>query len=179
MTTAAIFTLSPTLRRRVLILAGLVFTLWATWKVSTEDATDATVSERSAPAQRRTGGKPSSANTSTTAPALALEWPMRTEQRQPVADLFSLAPPPAIAAPPVAVLAPPAAPAFKLKYVGRLDGSDNQHVFLADDKDKVIQAKVGQDLADGWQLASMNSKLLVFRHIATGQEQTMSIGTLP
>ena len=178
MTTTATLTISPTLRRRVLILAGLVFTLWATWKVSTEDATDTTVSERTAPAQRRTGSK-SPANTPATGSALALEWPMRTEQRQPVADLFSLAPQPVTAAPPVAALAPPAAPAFKLKYVGRLDGSDNKHVFLADDKDRVIQAKVGQDLADGWQLASMNSKLLVFRHIATGQEQTMPIGTLP
>ena len=69
-------------------------------------------------------------------------------------------------------------PVLRLKYVGRLSGADNDSVFLADAQDKVIQAKVGQPLPDGWQLKTVEAKQLIFRHEASGQEQTMTIGAL-
>lgn len=164
-------TMTPILRRRLLILVGLVFTLWATWKVSAEDTTDTTVSERIAPAPRRVGSK-----APPVAPTLALDWPTRADQRQPVADLFSLAPAP-VAPNSAALPAGPPVPVLTLKYVGRLDGGDNNHAFLADAQDQVITVKVGQTVADGWQLTAMDSKQLVLRHIASGHEQTMLIGT--
>jgi hypothetical protein len=61
--------------------------------------------------------------------------------------------------------------------MGQLDGGDNNHVFLTDAKDIVITAKVGQTVADEWQLETMDSTHLVFRHIASGHKQTMLIGT--
>ena len=99
-------------------------------------------------------------------------------QHQPVADLFSLAPPPVVIARATSQPSPPM-PVFKFKYVGQLDAEDNHQAFLADDKDQVITVKVGQTLADGWQLTTMNEKQLNFRNTITGQEHTMPTGTLP
>lgn len=65
-----------------------------------------------------------------------------------------------------------------VKYVGQLVGSDNAYVFLADAQDRVISAKVGETVTDGWQLTGMDSKQLVFCHIATGFEQTILTGAI-
>ena len=177
MNTAQASVFNPALNRRVLLLAGLAFALWASWKVSTDDAVDATVAPRTAATQLRVA-KPTAAS-----PASALDWPVREAQQRPVADLFSLPLPPSTAsATPIAPVATPL-PVLTVKYVGRIEGDDNQQVFLTDskdkNKDKVMSVKVGQAVADGWQLAAMDSKQLVFRHIATGHEQTMPIGTPP
>ncbi len=172
MNTSQARVLNPALRRRVLLLAGLAFVLWASWKVSTDDAVDATVAQRDAPAQRRMVNTPFAV-----APASALDWPVREAQQRPVADLFSL-PPSTTSTLPIAPVATPL-PVLTVKYVGRIDADDNKQAFLADSKDRVTSVKVGQAVADGWQLAAMDSKQLVFRHIATGHEQTMPIGTPP
>lgn len=164
--------INSTLRRRLLLLAGLIFALWASWKVSNDETPQKAASERTAPWQHRATSK-----APPVVPSLPLDWPTRVDQTQPVADLFRLAPPPTTGLP-TGLLATPAMPVLNLKYVGRLDGSDNSHVFLADSKDQVITAQVGQAVTDGWQLAAMDSKQLVFRHTATGQEQTMLIGTV-
>ena len=164
--------ISPNLGRRLLILTGLIFALWTSWKVSSDEASPKLASERAAPAPRRTGSKAQPA-----VPPLPLEWPKRVDQRQPVADMFDLPVPPAMG-PPVAVQATSTVPPLKLKYIGRLDGGDHADVFLTDAKDQVMLVKVGEDIADGWKLTAMDTKQLVFRHKASGQEQTMQIGTL-
>lgn len=163
--------INPGMRRRLLMLALLAFTLWASWKVSTDEAPPTVVAERVGPAQRRTNTKAAPAPA-----ALPLEWHRRAESDQPVTDLFGV-PPPLPVGPPVALQTAPNLPTLKLKYVGRLDGSDNAHVFLTDAQDRVISAKLGDTLPEGWILAAMDSKQLVFRHTASGQEQTMQIGT--
>lgn len=165
-------TVQPVLRRRLLILAGLAFALWGSWKVSVEEVPQKLVAERAAPSRRPASSKPVAV-----APSLPLEWPERESVRRAVDDLFSL-PPPLPMGPPVPLRPTSAVPALKLKYVGRLDRGDNGHVFLADAQDRVISAKVGEPLADGWQLSAADAKQLVFRHTASGQEQTMQIGTV-
>lgn len=163
--------INPVLRRRLLLLAGLIFALWASWQVSHDETALDTVSERTAPLQRRVVSK-----APPVAPAYQLDWPARADQRQPVTDLFNLPQPPALAGPAAGSLAAPPVPLLKLKYVGRLDGSDNNHVFLADAQDRVISTKVGETVADGWQLLTMDSKQLIFRHTASGHEQTILTG---
>jgi hypothetical protein len=165
-------TVQPVLRRRLLILAGLAFALWASWKVSVEEVPQKIVAERIAPSRKPASNKPVAV-----APSLPLEWPERESVRRAVDDLFSLAPPLPVG-PPAPLQSSPTVPALKLKYVGRLDRGDNGHVFLTDAQDRVISTKVGEPLADGWQLSAADAKHLVFRHIASGQEQTMQIGTV-
>jgi hypothetical protein len=123
---------------------------------------------------RRAASKPSVA---ASAPALTLNWPMRSDQQSPVVDLFGQAPP---NVPTKTVVAPAVtlAPVFNLTYVGRLDDRDNSHAFLADAQERIIVAKVGQAVDNDWQLTAMDAKQLVFRHTVTGKEHTMQIGTL-
>jgi hypothetical protein len=176
MTSPSTFNLSPVMRRRALLVAGLLFTLWATWQVSSEPGSGTATVERTAPTPRSS----STAKPTAAAPVLTLQWPERDERYATVTDLFSPPPPPVIAAGslPVVPVVPPL-PVLKVKYMGRLEDGDNRQVFLSEDKDRVIAAKVGQNVADGWQLTAMDAKQLVFRHLATGHEQTMPIGTSP
>lgn len=163
------FALNPISRRRLLLWAGLLFTLWATWQVSQDEPAPKVVAERNA---RHAPAKPAAPVSK-----LPLIWPVRTDTQAPVTDLFSPAPPAVPVAPPVAPVAP-AKPVFKLKYIGHLLAGDNSHAFLADEQDRVITAKVGQAVGDEWQLTAMTDKQLVFRHTPTGQENTLQIGTL-
>ena len=166
----AAMTMTPILRRRLLLSVGLIFALWASWKVGHEEVAETPVAARTAAPSRRAGSKPP-----VVAPVLSLDWPARVDQRQPVTDLFNL--PSSAPTPPAVVLVAPPLPELKLKYIGRLEGSDNKHVFLADALDQVTTAAVGQTVADGWQLAAMDSQKLVFQYTATGHKQTMLIGT--
>ena len=159
------------LRRRLLMLGLLALTLWASWKVSSDDPLP-TVTGRTSPSTKRSVSKAATVPTS-----LPLEWTRRADSGRPVADLFGA--PPTLPVGPPSTLQAPKGPTFNLKYVGRLDGSDNAHVFLADAQDQVISVKLGEALPEGWLLAAMDSRQLVFRHTATGQEQKMQIGTLP
>lgn len=164
--------LTPVLRRRLLILAGLIFTLWATWQVSKDEPAPTVVAGPSASNRRAANNKPLPP-----VPTLALVWPTRADPQPPIADLFSLAPPVL----PVQAAAPasgPAAPVFNLKYVGRLDQSDNSQAFLADAKDQIVVVKVGQTVDNDWQLTAINAQQMVFRHTTTGQVHTLQIGTL-
>lgn len=176
MSTVSKFALSPTLRRRLLLGAGLLSTLWAAWQVSSEPGSSMATVERAARSVRSRPAKPGAV----VAPVLTLQWPERAERYAPVTDLFSPPPLPALAAvlTPLAPVEPPL-PVLKAKYVGRLDDGDNKQVFLSEEKDRVIAVKVGQNLADGWQLTAMDTKQLVFRHLTTGHEQTLPIGTSP
>ncbi len=163
-------TLAPLLRRRLLLAAGLLLTVWLSWKVGTDDGVDKLVAARPATTQRqaRQAAPPVQSD-------FNLTWPSRAEPDKAVSDVFELPPPPARAVSMPQTPAVPVVPPLKLKYMGRLDGADSSHVFLADDKDKVILPAVGQQLADGWRLESMDSKRIVFRHSTSNQEQTMMI----
>ena len=165
------YPLSPILRRRLLLAAGLVFALWATWQVSHEEAPDATVAARTAPAQRRAATQAPGA-----APVFTLDWPARGDTHQSVVDLFS--PPAPVPLPAAAANAAAVTPVLTLKYIGRLDGADRNHVFLADAQDRLISAKVGDTVAEGWRLTAVNANQLVFSHTATGHEQTLLTGAI-
>jgi hypothetical protein len=99
-------------------------------------------------------------------------------------DAFGLSPktvdkppiPVAAVSAPVPVIPPP--PSFDYKFMGRLSGINGNNIFLADAKDGLIQAKVGQKLAGGWVLSTVEDKKLVFRHGDSGQEKIIAIGTL-
>jgi len=164
--------MNPRVRQRVLLLAALLFTLWATWQVSQDAPAAKTVAART-PVAQRGPGKPLVA-----APTLPLVWPLRPQTQPLIADLFGLAPPPPPSVLPAAIAPGPAALVFTLRYVGRLDGSDNRYVFLADEKDQMVVAQVGQPVDADWQLSAMDVQQLVFRHIATGQQHTLQIGPL-
>lgn len=161
--------MNPPARRRLLLLSGLVFTLWATWQVSQDAPAPTVVSERTA---RRAPAKPAAPDM-----ALPLLWPTRSDAPQSVTDLFSPPPPPVVAA---AIVAPtgPVPPVFSLKYIGHLTNGDNNHVFLADDQDRVTTAKVGQTVGNEWLLTAMTASQVVFRHTITGQERSLQIGIL-
>ncbi len=163
-------TLAPILRRRLLLVAGLLLTVWLSWKVGTDDGVDELVAARPATTKRQ-ARQPAPPVRSD----FNLTWPSRAEPDKAVSDVFELPLPPARAGSMSQVSAVPVVPPLKLKYMGRLDGADSSHVFLADDKDKVILAAIGQQLTDGWLLESMDSNRIVFRHSFSNQEQTMMI----
>ena len=165
------FPLSPILRRRLLLAAGLVFALWSTWQVSQEDASDVAVPARTAPVQRRVANQAPGA-----APVFTLDWPARVDAHQSVIDLFN--PPAPVPTPAATANVAAVTPVLALKYVGRLDGTDHNHVFLADAQDRLITAKVGDAVAQGWRLTAANANQLVFSHTPTGQEQTLVTGAI-
>jgi hypothetical protein len=161
-------TLNPATRRRWLLLAALVFTLWATWQVSQDSVVSKVAVENTT---RRTPVKPAAA------PALPLQWHTRSNPTPLVADLFSPPPLPRVT-PPVVVPQGPVPPVFSLKYIGHLLNGDNSHVFLADEQDRVTTAKLGQTVGNDWQFTAMTASQLVFHHKTTGQEHLLQIGTL-
>jgi hypothetical protein len=163
--------MNPVLRRRLMLFGGLLITLWVTWQVSQNAPEPNTVTART---PRRLANHPVVA---VATPPLI--WPTRSDAQAPIVDLFSLSPPmvPVKSAAPASV-AIPAVPVFSFKFVGRLDGSDNSFIFLADAQDRVVSVKAGQPVDNDWQLSAVEAKQLVFRHIATGQQHILQIGAL-
>ena len=169
--------MAPENRRRILLLAVLVLTLWATWQVSTDPADPAGLAESTSRA------KPRSSKPVVSAEVSSLEWPQRTSEEQPVKDLFGAATQPSAVNPavlPAATLSAPPAPQapFTVRYIGQVEDSGVSQVFLTDPQNQLHSALAGKTLIDGWQLLSMTPQELLFRHLATGQEQTLTIGTL-
>jgi hypothetical protein len=156
--------------RKRLLVATLVFTLWGIWEVSREVPVTAVVAERTERTTRRPPAKP------VVLPALPLVWPSPPVVPPVVTDLFSPPPPPAAArsasAPRVAAL-----PTFVYKYVGHLHTGDARYIFLADAQDRVTTAKVGQAVDNDWLLKAETPTELTFRHVSTGQQQILQIGT--
>ena len=170
---------SSTSRRRIFLVCACLITIWATWKVSSEPDTSSSV-VKSMPVVR-------SQNLRSLNPSphqnFELKWDARSGESTPVSDIFN---PPSIPSvvsykPMGAPMGTPMepAPVFKLKYVGRFEGQDNQKIFMADDKDQVLTVALGQNLADGWQLTDLSPELIVFRHLITGQEHKLPIRTSP
>ncbi|MEI8324522.1 MAG: hypothetical protein WCH44_04005 [Betaproteobacteria bacterium] len=169
-----IASINSVLRRRLLLAAALIFAVWASWEVSIDNTAQKTGSPRSAP-PRRSQGIPATPAAATIEPTLSGKWPLQADPHERVVDLFSI-PAPLPLAGAFGAGAAAGVPVLKLTYVGRLLGNSNDRVFLSDAQDRVISTQVGDSVGDGWKLTAMESKQLVFRHAATGQEQTMQIG---
>lgn len=167
MTTTPIPLPNALLRRRALLAAGLIFALWASWKVGDDDTAPKSLSTQ-------TSLRGAKVKTPGPAQTFDLQWPERPQQQETVVDLFAPPPPLPAAAPPSI----PAPPVLGLKYMGRLDDGGNSHAYLADAQNRVFTAKAGEDVADGWRLSAIDSKKLMFRHMATGHEQTISTGAI-
>lgn len=163
--------MKPVRRRRLLLLAALLFTLWATWQVS-QDAPSAKVVAARKALVPRGPAKPTAV-----APALPLVWPQRTTAQTAVADVFTQVKPPQPVALPATDTTDALAPQFRLKYVGRLDQDNTTQIFLADGADQVLIAQAGQTVDTDWQLSAIQAQTLVFRHIMTGYLHTLQTGT--
>ncbi len=170
---AAPITTVSTVRRRLVLTAGLTFALWAAWQVSQDEpAANVQLVEQRSPTTRRVPAKPLAA-----ASVPALVWPTQGSQVVSMGDLFSPVVVPVTKPPAPPPVAPPG-PVFTYKYVGRLDDGVNSHAFLSSAQDQMVVVKAGQPVDSEWQLSTIGSQQLVFRHIATGQEHTLQIGTL-
>ncbi len=162
-------TRNNSLLRRSLLVVGLTFALWASWRMSEEDTVVSTGRVRDTTMQR-----PMQRDSPGVVPNSRLEWPLRESQNGPVSDLFSRRTR-VFVTPQTVSSAAPVLP-LMLKYVGRLEGQTTSHFFLADPQNRVISVEMGQMVSDEWQLSSMGFGRIVFRHKATGQEQPMMIG---
>lgn len=155
------------LRRRLLLLAAGLFTLWAVWQV--RDA-DEPVS-RSAPARRAAIVAPLAGMTPESGKLMSL--PERAKVTEPVRDLFQLPQPPA--PPPLPRAPAPVAPPLPFAYLGGIGDADGTQVFLSDGGSTLV-AKPGSRLAGGWLLETVEPGRLVFNYEALQQRQTLATG---
>jgi hypothetical protein len=169
--------ITPAIRRKIFIFAALVLSLWASWQVSQEPEPESSLLPDRTASKNITQAARTKAKSDNAIMPEQLAWPQPLTPDAAVVDVFS---PPAPVMPKAAILPmnlPPPAPVFKYKYIGRLEGSYNDSIFLSDDAQRVTTAVAGQNLNDGWKLLSVDSQKLVFLHTATGAENTMIIGT--
>ena len=155
------------LRRRLLLLAAVLFTLWALWQV--RDA-DEPVS-RSAPARRSGIDAPAASVVVEYGKLLSL--PERAKATEPVRDLFQLPQPPA--PPPLPRAPAPVAPPLPFAYLGGITDADGTQVFLSEGGSTLV-AKPGGRLAGGWLLEAAEPGRLVFNYEALQQRQTLATG---
>lgn len=156
------------LRRRLLLLAAALFTVWAAWQVR---EVDEPVS-RSAPARRM--GIPAPVGGAVTEDGKHLSLPERTKLTEPVRDLFQLPQPPA---PPPALPrdTTPMAPPLPFGYLGGISDAGGTQVFLSQGGGTLV-AKPGTQLPGGWLLESVEPGHLVFNYEALQQRQNLSTG---
>jgi hypothetical protein len=162
------------LRRRLVLFLGMAFTLWAAWQVSQDDPVPNIVTERTSP--KRSVRKPP-----TVTPNLPLIWPPELiRSSSNVTDIFSPVLPPAPPKPLTTLATSPVAivPQFNLTYFGRLDGTDQHVVFLADAQEKISTVKVGDWVEGDWQLTTLQTNQLVFTQQPSGQTHTLQTGIL-
>ena len=159
--------MSTDLRRRLLLLAATLFTLWAIWQV--RDA-DEPVS-RSAPARRSGMEAPVAGMTPETGKLMSL--PERAKVTEPVRDLFQLPQPPA--PPPLPRAPAPMAPPLPFVYLGGISDASGTQVFLSWSGSTLV-ATPGSRLAGGWLLETVEPGRLVFNYEALQQRQTLATG---
>lgn len=82
---------------------------------------------------------------------------------------------PVIAAP-VEVQAPAGPPPLPFRFMGRLNGEDEQVVYL-NLGGKALIARAGEVLENTYKVLSINARDIEFEHIPTGESQSMSIPT--
>lgn len=154
-------------RRRLLLLVGVVITLWAVWQVRDADE----------PALRSVPARHSRAETTVASaaadPGAALSLPERAKASEPVRDLFQIPLPPA---PPKSTRRPaPVAPPLPYGYLGGISDGSGAQVFLSDGTNTLV-AKPGSRLAGGWLLEAIEPGHLVFNYETLQQRQSLPIG---
>lgn len=156
------------LRRRLLLLAAALFTVWAVWQVREADEP----TSRSAPVRR-------TATVTTVASALpdsaaAMSLPTRAKLTEPVQDLFQLPQPPAPPPPPKRDTTP-MAPPLPFGYLGAISDAGGTQVFLSEGGGTLV-ARPGTRLTGGWLLEAVEPGRLVFNYEALQQRQTLATG---
>ena len=155
------------LRRRLLLLAAVLFTLWALWQV--RDA-DEPISH-SAPARRVGVDAPVAGMAPESGPLMSL--PERAKVTEPVRDLFQLPPPPA--PPPLPRARAAVAPPLPFAYLGGISEAGGTQVFLSEGGSTLV-VKPGSRLAGGWLLEAVEPGHLVFNYEALQQRQNLATG---
>jgi hypothetical protein len=157
------------LRRRLLLLAAALFTLWAMWQVREVDETPSSTT----PA-RRAGIAPSIAS-ALPEPGAAMSLPARVKLTDPVRDLFQLPTP--IAQPASTKDDVPKAPPLPFGYLGGISDAGGAQVFLfLSEGSRTLVAKPGTRLAGGWVLEKIEPGQLVFNYEALQQRQHLVTG---
>lgn len=162
--------MSATLRRRMILGAALIFTLWAVWQVNQQEEAGPTGGGAGMASKRavQTRQPPS-------APVFSgeLKLPQRSGSSSPVYDIFELPRPPA--APVAAPTEVPVAPPLQYVYLGRIEERGQMQFFLGDG-DQSLAIKIGARLPNGWTLVSMEAGKLNFSYAPLGQKQSLQIG---
>jgi hypothetical protein len=78
-------------------------------------------------------------------------------------------------APPVAeVIVPQGPPPLPYQFMGRMNGSDDQVVYLGRG-DQALVARAGEVLESTYKVINIGAAQIEFEHIPTGQRQTLSL----
>lgn len=174
-------------RRNALLIFALLMVIWASWKVSQQDDQLSNLAPSRPVSLTRGKGSDSSEAAQLSVPNL--EWPDRGQSQRAIPDVFEPVHELALMgtlsagisrAPPRTVYAVDTSEksqtVFDYKYMGQVSSTNGNNIFLTDGKDALIQAKVGQDLGDGWGLSAVEGSKLIFRNSQSGQEKVIEIG---
>lgn len=155
------------LRRRLLLLAAALFTVWAVWQVREADE------PASRPAPARRAGIAASVASGLPESGTAMSLPARAKVTEPVRDLFQVPQPPA---PPASTRpATPVAPPLPFGYLGGISDAGGPQVFLSEGTSTLV-VKPGSRLAGGWRLEAVEPGRLVFNYEALQQLQFLATG---
>lgn len=155
------------LRRRLLLLAAALFTVWAIWQVREADEPVS----RAAPARRSGIEAPVAGMTAEAGKLMSL--PERAKVTEPVRDLFQLPQPPV--PPPLPRDLAPVAPPLPFAYLGGISDASGTQVFLSEGG-RTLVAKPGVRLAGGWLLEAVEPGRLVFNYEPLQQRQNLATG---
>lgn len=165
--------------RRWGIWLALLLTLGACWWVEqSETAADLASAQVTVPARR------SAAQFKRTAPDVQLHASMNAQPMQmpratqdeeaaPSANLFAAMPAGGSDLPPVV----PPAPVNPYTYAGRLYEGNRWAVFLTDGQQQYV-CHLGDHFADGWQVARLDSQVLVLKHASEQFEIKLDNGVV-
>ena len=163
--------MNAALRRRLVLMAALLLTLWAVWEVSQPVEAEQKQAEGSAPSLKRLPThRPAAVETVFSG---ELRFPTRPQYEAPVTDLFELPAPPALPTP-ASLPAQPVAPPLPYVYLGRLEEGGKKKIFLAEGSATTVVA-AGARLSGGWSLESIDPGHLVFVYEPLGQKQSLQI----
>ena len=167
-----------TRRRRLVLVAALLLTLWAAWEVSQpqpdqeparrkrSDQEPAAIALKRAPAARQAPLVPTLSGD--------LRFPDRREVVAPVTDLFEIPGPPPPRLEESGKMAAALAPPLPYVYLGRLEEAGRKQIYLAEGSvTRVVGA--GARLAGGWRLESIEAGRVIFVYEPLGQRQSLQI----
>lgn len=162
--------------RWIVLLSTLMLTLVAmVYPTEQDNAVEPSIVPPQAP-QKRTGEPevaPSVAALTTTDSDLDPFAPRGWQAPPPPPPPQKITP---VVAAPVAVQAPAGPPPLPFRFMGRLNGEDEQVVYL-NLGEKALIARTGEVLENTYKVVSINARDIEFEHIPTGESQSMSIPT--